>query len=407
MIRRLTTEEFIERAKSVHGDKYDYSVVEYKSAHEKVIIICPEHGAFEQTPNSHLRPCGCPKCGYVSSAERNKSDSAEFVDKAKTVHGNSYDYSKVEYIDARTKVKIICLTHGEFWQTPNHHLQGCGCPKCGLESMVRKQTLPAEEFVGRAKAKHGDKYDYSNVKYVNANTKVKIICPEHGEFEQTPSMHLSGQGCQKCGREKLSDLYRCSKKKFVDKAKMIHGDKYNYSKVEYINAHTKVCIICSEHGEFYQRPEKHLRGQGCPKCGVYQQHLTKKEKGSYSTSQSEEELYRLLVAQFGKNDVLRQYTDDRYPFPCDFYIKFQDLFIELNGYWTHGDYFFDFRDDWGEIGDWYIEDKLENNPQYRVALNTRVKRDPLKLHIAEKNGLNYLVFWDWDLSDAKEWLATQ
>ena len=256
MPKKKTKEEFIAKAKLVHGDKYDYSKVEYVGALTKVCIICPKHGEFCQEANSHLRGQGCPKCKY----EKQTCTTDEFIAKAKKIHGDKYDYSKVEYVGALTKVCIICPKHGEFCQEANSHLRGQGCPKCKYE----KQTCTTDEFIAKAKKIHGDKYDYSKVEYVNRKTKVCIICPKHGEFWQTPSAHLRGQGCPKCKSKKQT----CTTDEFIAKAKKIHGDKYDYSKVEYVNRKTKVCIICPKHGEFWQTPNHHLSGCGCPKCGV-------------------------------------------------------------------------------------------------------------------------------------------
>ena len=252
MSKKLTTEEFIKKAKSIHGNKYDYSKVEYINTFTKVCIICPKHGEFWQTPNNHLNGQRCPYCfGKI------KSTTEEFIEKAKSVHGNKYDYSKVEYVNNRTKVCIICPTHGEFWQEPIHHLNGHGCSKC-----YGNVKLTTEEFIEKAKSVHGNKYDYSKVNYVNALTKVCIVCPTHGEFWQTPNNHLLGQGCAKCNGNVTKTT-----EKFIEDAKFVHGNKYDYSKVEYVNNHTKVCIICPVHGEFWQTPKDHLNGYGCKKCG--------------------------------------------------------------------------------------------------------------------------------------------
>lgn len=192
MGRKISKEEFIEQAKKVHGDKFDYSKIEYKGSHEKVCIVCPEHGVFWQGPNSHLRGIGCPKCGRTK-----KLTTDEFIEKARKIHGNKYDYSKVEYINNYTKVCIICPEHGEFWQTPKDHLNGKGCIKCSNNVKYTK-----ENFIKKAKQIYGDKYDYSKVDYINAHTKVCIICPEHGEFWQTPDNHYRW-GCKNCRESSL------------------------------------------------------------------------------------------------------------------------------------------------------------------------------------------------------------
>lgn len=129
-MKKLTTEEFIERAKKVHGNKYDYSKVEYKGNKEKVCITCPIHGEFWITPNHHLKGHGCKKCGIDERAKKRSSTTKEFIEKAKNIHGDKYDYSKVEYVNSTTKICIICPIHGEFWQLPSSHLSGIGCPNC-------------------------------------------------------------------------------------------------------------------------------------------------------------------------------------------------------------------------------------------------------------------------------------
>lgn len=119
-----------------------------------------------------------------------------------------------------------------------------------------------EEFIIKSRVVHGMKYDYSKVVYINCSTKIIIICPNHGEFKQTPNYHLSGEGCRKCQYDNL----RLNTNDFITKAKLIHGDKYNYEKVDYNTVIQKVIIVCPDHGEFKQIPHSHFRGRGCPLC---------------------------------------------------------------------------------------------------------------------------------------------
>ena len=276
MGKQLTTNQFIEKARKIHGEKYDYSKVEYKKSCEKVCIICPIHGEFWQTPNEHLSGYGCRKCGIEHNKLKQTFSLETFIERAKKVHGDKYDYSKSEYKGALTKTCIIChekdkngVEHGEFWQTPANHVnEHKGCPKCGLKSIWDKRgRVTTEDFVNRAREVHGDKYNYSKVEYAGDKTKVCIICSEHGEFWQTPYKHLSGQGCPECGLKSIWDKRgRVTTEDFVNRAREVHGDKYNYSKVEYERNDRKVRIICPEHGEFLQTPNKHLSGQGCPEC---------------------------------------------------------------------------------------------------------------------------------------------
>lgn len=254
---KYTTEEYIKQAKKIHKDKYDWSKVVYVDAKTKVCIICPIHGEFWQRANNHLSGCGCLKCYNERRNLTTRMTTEEFIKKARKIHGDKFDYSKVEYINNRTKVCIICPEHGEFWQTPGHHLQGHGCPKCS-----DNMCLTNEEFIKRANKIHKDKYDYRDINYVNNHTPIQFCCKKHGMFLQLPTHHLKGHGCPKCA----IDNSTLTLDDFIKKATEIHGNKYNYSKVEYKDSKTKVCIICPKHGEFLQIANSHLKGHGCPKC---------------------------------------------------------------------------------------------------------------------------------------------
>jgi hypothetical protein len=257
MPKKLTTEEFIRKARKVHGDKYDYPNVDYKNSQTKVKIICPKHGEFLQKPNNHLNGARCPICkGKI------KLTTETFIKKARETHGNKYDYSFVKYKDAHAKVKIICPDHGEYLQKPIDHYRGAKCPACsGVTS------LTTEDFIAKAIAVHGNKYDYSKARCAGNHKKVEIICPKHGPFFQTPSKHLSGQSCRDCAYEKVTKLNIKGIEQFIQEAKKIHGDKYNYEKVNYKGRKYNVEIICPEHGSFYQSPNTHLATiYGCPEC---------------------------------------------------------------------------------------------------------------------------------------------
>ena len=194
----------------------------------------------------------------------------EFIEKAIKTHVEVYDYSKVEYVNNRTKVCIICSEHGEFWQTPHNHLKGQGCPKCKNKKISKSETKTSEKFIDEARNIHGDKYDYSNVVYTGAKDKVEIICKKHGLFFQTPSSHLQGSGCPLCGSErtikKKSESF--TTESYIKRAKEIHNGKYSYEKTIYEKMKEKIIITCPVHGDFEQTAEKHIYGKcGCPKCG--------------------------------------------------------------------------------------------------------------------------------------------
>ena len=190
---RLTTQEFIDRARATHGDKYGYAFSVYQGNHTKLMIHCPEHGMFEQRPNNHMNGQNCPYC----SDKKHTNES--FIQKATELHGDRYDYSLVKYKGIFTKVTIICREHGKFEQSPDSHLnQKSGCPKCKFKKLATDRKFSVREFIEKANIIHKYKYNYEKIAYVNSQTNVTIVCPEHGEFEQRPNHHLHGVGCPGC-----------------------------------------------------------------------------------------------------------------------------------------------------------------------------------------------------------------
>jgi|SRR5579859_55799 len=195
----------------------------------------------------------------------------EFIDRSNKVHNFKYNYSKVVYINSQTKVIIICPVHGDFKQLPIGHYGGKGCEKCAYELKNKimsqlKIAKAAEEFLGKAIAIHGNRFDYSKVVYRRHNVNVIIICPVHGEILQTPACHLIMDGCTKCSYEKKSKEYLRDQKDVINQLNLIHNFKYDYSKFIYIGGNEKAEIICHKHGSFWQKVHHHIGGQGCSKC---------------------------------------------------------------------------------------------------------------------------------------------
>ena len=240
MSKSLTLEEFIQKARKIHGWKYDYSKVIYVNANTKVIIICPVHGEFEQTPGSHLYGYSCSKCRYSLLKNLLISDTEQFIKKAIDKYGNKFDYSKVIYINARTKVCIICKEHGEFWQLPSKHLNSNGCPKCYFDKVGNFFRSNLEEFIEKANKVHNYKFDYSEAMYKGSFHKVFITCPVHGKFEQTPNAHLNGQGCPRCKKSKgeliITEILKKNNIVFEDEYKLpeiVSNYKYDFYLPDY------------------------------------------------------------------------------------------------------------------------------------------------------------------------------
>ena len=313
---KWTNDLIIKELTKIFGDKYDYSKLNYTGCYDKVCVTCKIHGDFYSKLNDLLHGHGCPSCAGVKKLTRD-----EFIQKAKEKHGNEYDYSLVDYKNNSTPVKIICHKkdefgneHGIFEQTPRNHLNGDRCPKC-----FRSFKKTTEEFIKQAKKVHGDKYDYSKVIY-NGNKKyITIICPKHGEFKQTPLYHLQGHGCLGCYNDRRGEKTRVGKEMFIKRAKEVHGDRYDYSKVNYINSKTPVIITCKKHGDFEQRPDKHIiRKQGCPIC-------------------SESHMEKELSLFFDKNNIKYErekrfdWLKSNAKLPLDFYLPEYNVAIECQG----------------------------------------------------------------------------
>jgi len=276
--RVTDTETFIKKARWVHGDKYDYGEVGYVNKVTKVKIVCREHGEFYQWPGNHCNHGqGCPKC-----SGKKVVDKISFIAEASKLHSGKYDYSEVDYVNSQTKVKIQCPLHGEFGQVPNSHLSGRGCPYCGG---TKKSNL--DEFVEKAIKKYGHRFDYSESNYETNKSTISIVCKRHGLFFTTPDHHLSKNtengGCQSCRYEQMQEKTRKDTSWFVHKAKEVHGDKYDYTKSEYVLGRKKLSIICVMHGEFIQEATSHLQGHGCPDCSL--ENSGWGQSGYYGTSE--------------------------------------------------------------------------------------------------------------------------
>lgn len=313
--------DFLEKSKLVHGDKYDYSLVEYKTNKIKVKIICPEHGIFEQVPNWHTSGSKCPKCAKLNRISKMSMTQDNFIKNANKRHNNKYDYSLVEYKNSKTKIKIICPEHGVFEQKPGNHISGQNCPSCGFKMRRNKLTYTNKDFIKKSKIIHKNKYDYSKVIYKTSRKKVDIICPIHGLFSQVPVEHMQGAGCNKCAINSNTNNRKIKTSKSVlNFFYNTHLDRYDYSKVEYIDAKTKVEIICKKHGSFYQKPHNHINGQGCPSC--------MNSKGVNKICS----LLRDNKINYKREQVIKGcVSEKKYPLKFDVFIPEYNTYIEYDG----------------------------------------------------------------------------
>jgi len=281
-----------------------------------------------------------------------------FIIKATKIHGDRYDYSKVNYINSKTKITIICKTHGEFLQNTSSHLNKHNCQKCS-NNFKSNTTF----FIERAKKIHGDRYDYSKVNYINADTQVIIICKEHGEFRQIPDFHIN----RKCGCGKCSNNIKLDSHEFISKSNKLHNYKYDYTKVEYLNNYTNIIIICKKHGEFIQQPYVHLLKHGCPSC----------------INKTEFKFYDKMRDTFPS--IQRQYKVDwcknKLYLPFDFVIEEYKVIIEVDG-----------QQHFKQISNW-------KSPEIQI------ERDKFKMKCANENGFSVIRVIQTDiLQDKYDWL---
>lgn len=255
MSKKITTEDFIKKAKELHGDKYDYSETFYKKAAEKVTIICKTHGEFLQSPNAHTSGYGCARCGSMREIWSKEKFIAELNKRC-----GFYNYRVVGEYKGTQNTILVENRYGICDVRANHLL--CGVIP-GIETAIDKDTY----WINQAIEKHGYKYDYSLVKYDGSDNTVKIICKIHGIFEQISSTHLSGRGCVKCKKEENRfEKMTLYSKTFFKKVKELHNNKYTYYENLIFKAKEKIPIICPLHGEFLQIAANHLQGANCWAC---------------------------------------------------------------------------------------------------------------------------------------------
>ena len=368
-----TTEEFIAKAKAIHGEKYDYSKVMYVKNDEKVIIICPKHGEFLQTPMTHLRGNGCQKCGYETIGRKLKRSeplksphprktTEDFIKQATELQNGFYGYSKSVYVNDKTPLVITCPIHGDFLQTPNKHLIGHGCPKCRYEKSSKALRRDLESVISKAKEVHGDgTYDYSLITdYKNSKTKYPIICKKHGVFMQSMNAHIDWkQGCPICGKEKSIEARKLTNEEFLERASKRHKDISNYSfektDVTHPNDNGKICITCKKHGDFWMLASNFIHGQGCPTCQINR--LEGSVRGLLEENRIPYE-YQKRFDFLGKQSL-------------DFYLPNQNLSIECQGR-QH----FEPIDHYGGLQGYLVQKE----------------RDERKLTLCKENGI-YILFY--------------
>ena len=303
----------------------------------------------------------------------NNLTTIEFIKRASIIHKEKYSYNKTDLNnrDEKGRVCIICPIHGEFWQRVDHHLNGCGCKRCSSSKPRKKRgvgygSMTIEEFIQKARKIHGDKYDYSKVKYINRRTDVCIICPIHGEFLQTPDNHLQGKGCQKCGFQNSRDKKRKTLERFIFECKKIFGDLFDYSKSIYNGNKKDLIVKCNSCGRYFKiTPHNHLiHKEGCPFCKM---------------SKLEKYVEKILIdneIEYERQKVFKWFIDGKSVKKSDFYLPKQNLVIECQGLQHF------------KAVEWFGGEDVYNN---------LVNRDLLKKKLCEEHGIRVIYYSDLNI----------
>lgn len=340
---RLTQEQFLEKARAVHGDKYDYSQVVYESSQKKVTIICPKHGAFRQQAGSHLRGAGCPLCGTETMR------------------------SKMDYEACAAKRKATCRQ------------------RYGVDNPMQTEAARASQRAGLL-----EKYGVENISQSEAvierrrQTNLARYGATSYAGSQEGKARIEATMLERYGAKNFmqSEAAQDVIPSMVEKARKTQRERFGV--------------------DHYAQSEEYRANQAAYKQAELE---AKRQNHTFNSSVCEDRLYERLIAVFGAGQVVRQYQDERYPYACDFYVKDRDLFIELNASWTHGGRWWQQDSSWCRRQKAVWQDKATLHAFYKQALDTWLVRDTAKRAAAESGRLNYLVFWDADLKDVDLWVA--
>lgn len=359
--------EITDEANILFNNTYKYIELFKKNNINFLKIECKNHGLFEKNIYNHIKKKqGCPLCSKPF-----KLTNEMFIKKALIIHGNIYDYTNVTYINGKDKVKIKCNKHGFFEMLPINHIKGQKCPTCSGRNKITNEL-----FIEKAKKIHGNKYDYSQIEYINSQTNIKIICKEHGDFMQLPLNHLKGNQCYRCSGivKNIID--------FIYKANKIHNNLYNYTKSIYNGTRKNIIIICKEHGEFTQKPNDHLSGNGCQKCCYGR--FSKIAIEWLNTIISRENIFIQHAENIGEKEIILNDKKIRF----DGYCEKNNTVYEFYGDLWHGNPYIYNKDDINPL----------NKKKYIELYKNTIEREIL----IKSNGYNLITIWENDYYKSKK-----
>lgn len=334
MAVKETLESYVAKAKAVHGDRYRY--VSYtagetaKGTKAKITAICSTHGEFSQRAAAHLRGCGCAVCGYEKVSKDLTKSFEEWVQKAREVHGDFYEYKKIYVADGETVLNLVCPTHGEFTQRAAQHIKGQGCRLCGIGKQGAAKRQTTNEVLDRVKAVDSEK-TILEVFHSPSGWRYRGVCEKHGEFVSDVGNYIYGTKhyCGKCGKVASGESKRLAKEEAIARCTEVHGNTYTYLDFENSSVYTgnaSITACCKKHGKFKQNLHDHLRGCGCRFCG----NLI--SKGNLKIAEHLENLGIPI-------ELEKSFRDSQGRMDVDVYVPSKNLAIEFLGIYWHSSKF--------------------------------------------------------------------
>lgn len=265
---RDTTLSFIDKAAALHGDRFDYSAVQYTRSAEHVEVRCLIHGAFWIRPNDHLMGKACPRCATIRRKVTQSKPFDVFLKQASATHSDrGYQYDSSSYAGARTKMRITCPHHGDFWQAPEVHLRPSGCKRCSASSQNAARRITATTFLTRVATKFAGRISIRMDTWLGLYAPIEAECVLHGAFSTTSHALLyTKNGCPACARIEIGRANRLSHDEVITKLRQVFGDQYALSQVDVTRTSDRIQLECKTHGPFALTAHRAFQGNGCPKC---------------------------------------------------------------------------------------------------------------------------------------------
>lgn len=263
--------KILSRLRQIHGTKYQFEIPKDAITTTKINFICPEHGEQKAKIGDLFKGSGCRKCSVKKRAAKKTLTTEQWIMKARSVHGDRYDYSKAVYKSARTKLIVTCKEHGDFEIDPSNHIHlKRGCKICSGGTFINadnsKKRLTQTQFLQKANNVAPVNLDFSKSVFHDTRTKVIVTCKIHGDFEILPSNLFQGANCRRCAQTQAGSKRRVDKKEILNRIKSKFGNLYEVDKNSVSKVTSPIRLNCKTHGWFEGLINNLINSSGCPHC---------------------------------------------------------------------------------------------------------------------------------------------